>query len=121
MVPARKKLRANTPDRKAWAPLCRGTAHAGTIHDIFTNTNVKLDVVYEGFFHDGECCCCGSQVNSLGPVRKAALGVVQDERHGMAMHKLGFKSGMVPTLEIATHGRQVPSHGGVPMLGKGGE
>ena len=66
-----------------------------------------------------KCCCCGSQVNSVGPVRKAALGVVQDERHGMAMHKLGFKSGMVPTSEIATHGGQVPR--GSAMLGNGGE
>ena len=41
---------------------------------------------------------CGSQVNPVGPVREAALGVVQDEGHGMHMYKLGFKSGMVPTL-----------------------
>ena len=97
MGPARKKLRGNTPDRKAWAPYCHGTAHAGTIHDIFTNTNVKVNVMYEGFLYDGECCCCGSQVNPAGPVREAALGVVQDEGHGIHMYKLGFKSGMVPT------------------------
>ena len=85
MESARKTLQANTPDRKASAPFCRGTAHAGTIHDIFTNTNVKVNVVYEGFVYDGECCCCGSQVNPAGPVREAALGVVQDEGHGIDM------------------------------------
>ena len=55
MESARNNLQANTPDRKASAPFCRGTAHAGTIHDIFTNTNVKVNVVYEGFLYDGEC------------------------------------------------------------------
>ena len=44
------------------------------------------------------------QVQYMTYFQIPALGVMQDERHGMAMHKLGFKSGMVPTLEIATHG-----------------
>ena len=63
----------------------------------FTNTNVKLNVVYEGFLYDGQCCCCWSQVNRVGPVQDAVVGVVQDEGHGIAMYKLGFKSRMVPT------------------------